>query len=272
VRREVPRRIQKGVFGRDPGAYDRARLPYPMAIYDRLRTRCGLRRGASVFEIGPGTGIATRRLLQLGANPITVIERDRRLAGYLRERLGPLEGRVRILNAPFERVTLPRASFDLGVAATSFHWLPQRLALRKVARALRAGGWWAAWNNHYRDPYRPNPFDRAIQPLYLEAFGKDDSDITRARALRDRQARIRAMKSVGAFDRMSREDIRWDVSLRTPRVQALWGSFSEIVTLPPRPRARFLAGLGAIVDQQFGGRVEIHMLTPLDTARRTESP
>ncbi|EQD38338.1 Methyltransferase type 11, partial [mine drainage metagenome] len=51
----------------------------------------------------------------------------------------------------FEEVPLRPGSFDLGVAATSFHWLPERRGLRKVARALRPGGWWAAWGNEHGD-------------------------------------------------------------------------------------------------------------------------
>lgn len=266
--RQVPRRIQKGVFGRDPGAYDRARLAYPKRVYEILTTHCGLHPGSAVFEIGPGTGIATRELLRLGADPIILIERDRRLARFLRTRWGDRDDRVQIAVAPFERVVLPSHGFDLGVAATSFHWLPERLALRKIARLLKPGGWWAAWNNHYRDPYRPSSFHRALQPLYREVFGPSESGHTRARARKDRGDRLRALASLGAFERISREDIRWAVTLGTRRLQRLWGSFSEIVTLPPGKRAWFLAELGQLVDERFQGTVEIPMLTPIYTACR----
>ncbi len=266
--RPVPRRVQKRVFGRDPEAYDRARLGYPKRVYDVLTARCGLRPGTAVFEIGPGTGKATRELLKLGADPITLIEPDRRLARYLRQRLRAREGRVRIAVQPIERASLPNQEFDLGVAATSFHWLPERLALRKVARALKPGGWWAAWNNYHGDPARPTAFHHALQPLYREFFVQADLLPTKAQARKARRNRLLALGSVGAFDRISREDIRWTISLGTRRVQALWGSFSEIVTLPPRARERFLTELGRLVDDRFGGTVEIPILTPLYTARR----
>jgi len=106
--RPAPRRVRKRVFGRDPATYDRARLDYPPRVYDLLRKRCGLRPGSSVFEIGPGTGIATRSLLKFGANPIVLIEPDRRLARYLAARLPESNGRVRIFPGPFEKVRLPR--------------------------------------------------------------------------------------------------------------------------------------------------------------------
>jgi SAM-dependent methyltransferase len=260
--------VRKGVFGRNPEAYDRARLPYPPQVYDILTTRCGLHRGSSVFEIGPGTGIATRALLKLGANPLTLVEPDRRLSRYLARRLGAWNDRIRIISGPFEEVELPRAGFDLGVAATSFHWLPERRALRKVAHALRPGGWWATWNTHHGDPYRSSAFHDAIQPLYRELSGRTEAGYTKARALKDRRARIRALKSIAQFEHVAREDVRWSVRLSTARVQALWGTFSDIVTLRPSRRNWFLRDLGRIVDQQFGGVVEIPVLTPVYTARR----
>jgi 16S rRNA A1518/A1519 N6-dimethyltransferase RsmA/KsgA/DIM1 with predicted DNA glycosylase/AP lyase activity len=73
------------LFGNDPKTYAEARPDYPDALYERLTTRCGLLPGTSVFEIGPGPGLATRRLLSLGASPLRAIEPDPRLATFLRE-------------------------------------------------------------------------------------------------------------------------------------------------------------------------------------------
>ena len=200
---------------------------------------------------------------------MTLIEPDRRLARYLMGSLGPYAGRVRVSIAPFERAALSAGSFDLGVAATSFHWLPERLALRKIARALRPGGWWATWNNHHGDPYRPSAFHRALQPLYRElSGGRVGREYTKTSAARDRRDRLRALESVGRFDDISREDVRWSVTLATAHVTALWGTFSDIVTLSPRRREWFLAELGRIADEQFGGEVTFPMLTPVYSARR----
>jgi SAM-dependent methyltransferase len=257
------------VFGRDPAAYAGARLPYPKRVYEILTERCGLRPGSTVFEIGPGTGIASRELLRLGAGPLTLIERDRRMVRFLRPSLGPAGDRVLLVNAPFERVPLRSGSFDLGVAATSFHWLPERRSLQKVARLLRPGGWWATWNNHHGDPYRRSAFQEALRPLYRElARGRPGRGSSRASAERDRRSRLRALSAVGRFEQISREDIHWHATLSTAAVRALWGTFSDVVTLPPTRRSRFLDGLERIVDDQFDGRVTIRMLTPIYTARR----
>ncbi|MGC2789677.1 MAG: class I SAM-dependent methyltransferase [Thermoplasmata archaeon] len=266
----ITRRVRAGVFGRDPGAFDRARLPYPRQVYEILSTRCGLRSGTVAFEIGPGTGIATRELLRWGAHPVTLIEPDRRLAHFLEKSLGWRKRQVQILTERFERAVLPRAAFDLGVAASSFHWTSERLALRRVARALKPGGWWAAWNSLHGDPYRSGSFRHALQPLYRELAGQRTrgEEVPRAFAARDRKRRIGAIKSVDRFDRVSRQDFHWRVKLDTARVSALWGTFSDVLVLPPKKRRWFLSELGRVVDEQFGGNVEIPVLTPLYTARR----
>jgi hypothetical protein len=73
---------------------------------------------------------------------------------------------------------------------------------------------------------------------------------------------------VGTFDHISSEDIRWSVTLTTARVKALWGTLSEIITLPSGKREWFLTELGRIADEQFAGEVTLPLLTPIYTARR----
>jgi SAM-dependent methyltransferase len=261
--------VRARVFGRDPAAYDRARLPYPRQVYEILTTRCGLRAGARVFEVGPGTGIATRELLRRGADPLTLVEPDRRLATWLRASLEPNGARIRFAVTPFERATLPRGGFDLGVAASSFHWTSERRALRKVARLLRPGGWWASWNNYHGDPYRSSPFNRALQPLYRElSGGRKVEQRPRSVEAKERRRRLAALRAVEAFGRISRDDLHWSVTLGTERIVALWGTFSDIIVRHATERRRFLLGLRTIVDEQFGGKVRIAMLTAIYTAQR----
>jgi len=272
VPRPAPRSRRRGVFGRDPAAYERARLAYPPRVFATLRRRCALRPGCRVLEIGPGTGKATRELLRAGAGPVTLVERDVRLARYLRDRLGEGASRVELKVAAFESVRLPPASFDLVVAASSFHWMPRRRALRKVARLLRPGGWWAAWGNQHNDPSRPTRFRRALDPLYDELGGRHRSiGHTTATRRWDREERRRMfadLRAVGTFDRIACVDLRWSVVLSTRQVVALWGSFSDVVTLPPDARRRFLAAIRRLVDDRFGGRVRLPIRTPVYLARR----
>src|SRR5262245_31931171 len=132
-------------FGADPANYHNARPDYPVWVYRTLRSRCALGAGTSAFEIGAGSGKATRRLLDLGAGPLVAVEPDPRLAEFLRT-ANP-DPALTVLVSAFEDAVLEEGAFDLGVSGTAFHWLEEGAALAKIARLLRPGGWWAAfWN------------------------------------------------------------------------------------------------------------------------------
>src|SRR5512137_747235 len=149
---EIARTEGQRAFGNDPAGYDQARLDYPPQVYDSLCDRCGLRPGMRTFEIGPGTGIATRHLLQLGASPLVAVESDERLAAFLTATLGQNTNDLEVKIATFENIDLPSGWFALGTAASVLHWLDEKATLRKAARILRSGGWWAAWWNVFGDP------------------------------------------------------------------------------------------------------------------------
>ena len=70
------RMFGRQAFGRDPAGYDAARPAYRDWVFDFLRERCGLVPDAVTFEIGAGTGTATRQLLERGANPLVAVEPD----------------------------------------------------------------------------------------------------------------------------------------------------------------------------------------------------
>src|SRR6266540_6750627 len=113
----TPAPDHRRLFGGDPGGYDRAQPDYPSRVYEILTARCGLRSGAATLEIGPGTGLATRRLLALGADPLVAVEPDARLAGFLAEVVQGAPTAIDIRVVPFEEVELPPASFDLVASA-----------------------------------------------------------------------------------------------------------------------------------------------------------
>jgi len=161
---KLAREFGRRAFGDDPAGYHGARPEYPEWVYETLTSRCGLHPGAAVFEIGAGTGTATRRLLELGADPLVAIEPDPRLAEFLRANNPDEALTVRV--SPFEDVVLEEAAFDLGVSATAFHWLDETPALARIAALLRPGGWWVAMWNEFGDDSRPDPFhDATTSPV-----------------------------------------------------------------------------------------------------------
>ena len=110
------------LYGQDPVAYALGRPDYPERAYELLASRCGLAGATRVIEVGPGTGLVTRRLLGAGAH-VTGIEPNTAMSAYLGRTIA--DPRLDVIVDAFEDVDLSPDSFDLAVAATSFHWVSQ---------------------------------------------------------------------------------------------------------------------------------------------------
>jgi 16S rRNA (adenine1518-N6/adenine1519-N6)-dimethyltransferase len=84
--------------------------------------------GTPILEIGPGLGALTKALLRRGLGPLTVLERDPRLATVLREELGD---RVTVLEGDARSDPLPPTPIVVGN-------LPFSAATPILVRLLRA--------------------------------------------------------------------------------------------------------------------------------------
>ena len=259
---QFDRHFGRTAFGGDAVGYDAIRPAYPDWVYQVLCERCGLATGAATFEIGAGTGTATRRLLELGADPLTVIEPDARLAAYLGERCPSPP--LRVLVEPFETAALDDGTFDLGVSATSFHWLDEDVALAKVARVLRHGGWWAVVWNVFGDDGRPDPFHEATHSL-LAGPSPWVGQAGVPFAL-DTRARLAALERAKAFEAIEHQSSHWSLVLDPNQTVALYATYSNIIARADR--VQVLAELHRIASDQFGGRVVRDTTTILYTARR----
>jgi SAM-dependent methyltransferase len=250
-------------FGLDPAGYHAARPAYPDWIYNVLCKCCGLRQNVATFEIGSGTGIATRRLLELGANPLVAVEPDDRLADFLHDTLK--SDALTVIRSSFEDAVLPAAGFDLGFSATAFHWLHEETALIKVADLLRPGGWWVMVWNDFGDPDRPDPFHEATKLLLNGPSSPlmGDREIPFAQ---DKEARLRALEKTNAFDSIGHRSSAWSLVLDPDQVVKLYATYSNINIRPDREA--ILAELGRIARDKFQGLVTRNMITSLYVARR----
>jgi SAM-dependent methyltransferase len=259
----IDRAFGRQAFGTDPASYHAARPAYPDWVFEVLRERCGLAHGMTTFEIGAGTGTATRRLLDLGANPLVALEPDLRLATYLRETIR--DEALRVIVSSFEEAALDVASFDLGVSATAFHWLDEDTALVKVAELLRPGGWWAMIWNVFGDGSRPDPFHEATKELLSGPSSPSASSHNIPFGL-DLEARMAALEQTRAFDAFEHRTSTWPLILDPDQTVALYATYSNISIRPDREA--ILAQLGRIARDVFHGRVTRNMTTSLYIARR----
>lgn len=132
-------------FGSAAGMYDTHRPTYPPAA---VRWVVG-GDPCTVVDLGAGTGILTRVLLDLGHH-VFAVEPDDAMRALASASLQ----RVEVLRGAAEAIPLPDASADAVVAGQAYHWFDRQKAHPEVARVLRPGGIFAPlWN--IRDESEP---------------------------------------------------------------------------------------------------------------------
>jgi SAM-dependent methyltransferase len=116
-------------------SYVRGRPDYPIAIGGWLRNELDLHSGATVVDLGAGTGKFTLRLIQTGAAVIAVEP-----VAEMREKLSAAFPEVDVRAGTAESIPLPDNAADAVVCAQSFHWFATREALAEIHRVLKPGG------------------------------------------------------------------------------------------------------------------------------------
>lgn len=178
-------------FSDRTGDYARHRPHYPPAAVDAIAD--GVPRGSPAADIGAGTGISTRLLLERGFR-VSAVEPNRAMreagqaetAAWLAERPGCPS--VHWLDATGERTTLDDASQSLVLCAQSLHWLDPAAAVTEFARVLTRGGVaCAVWNVHdTRDAaisaYREIVVRHAVDPPRSPWFRNNDCALGTAAA------------------------------------------------------------------------------------------
>jgi SAM-dependent methyltransferase len=244
-------------------SYADARPPYPERVYEILRTRCHLGPGQRVLDIGAGSGQATQRLVDAGAE-VVAVEPSQALADELRARLS-LAPSLEVVVGPFEDVDLPSGAFDLVTAATSFHWLDADRAVPMIARVLRPGGWLALWWNVFGDPELPDPFHDATLHVLEGLAPSPSAGVKGVPFALDVGARVSDLTSRG-FEDVKYEPMRWTLRLNAPGTRRLYETYSNIARVPDADRRRILDEIERIAEVEFGGHVDREMVTPMYTA------
>ena len=132
--------------------YDRHRPGYPDALVDRACEAAGIGPGASVLEIGCGTGQLTRSLLARGLR-VTAIEPGAKLVARARIELQG-NSEAQFINARLEDASVPRSHYAAAFSASSIHWVDPDVSWPKLADALVDGGTLALFSYFgLRDPY-----------------------------------------------------------------------------------------------------------------------
>jgi len=229
-------------------------------------SREGAGVGIDVLEIGPGTGKATRALLDAGAR-VTAVEYGPRLAAYLREQLGDSPA-LSIIGGAFEEVALPLSGFDLVIAATAFHWIDPAIRIAKSINVLRPLGVLATLSTvQVRSEVDRGFFDRtsAIYRKYQSDEVADDQPPAPDEVVPGEF--IDFQEHPGLADAELRR-YRWDQSYTSASYADLLRSYSNMQVMPAGAREALINELCALIDAEFGGVVVRPLVIALAMARR----
>lgn len=251
-------------FDADVDNYEAARPGYPAELFALLADHCGVGLGTRMLEVGPGPGLATVPLLDLGAH-IVAVEPGANMAARLRRRTA---GRsIEIIESTFEAAHLT-GPFDVVVAATSFHWTDVKVSIRKAASLLPPGAWLALWWNVHRTPHgHDDPLDKLLTPI-AERFQTAERMASISYGF-DVDARRAEITAGGWFEAPDYVPIPYSFTHSAASLRALFASFSDWSTLPEPDRTQALDDVAAIVDDHFGGTITRVYTTSVYLARRS---
>lgn len=122
-------------FGATRTNYVAHRAAYPDAVYDRLAEHGIGRPGQDVLDIGAGTGLLSRPMLERGVRVVALDVSLELLSAY-----SEATPTVALIRAGAEGLPLTNGSFDAVLAGQCWHWFDRPAAAAGVRRVLRPGG------------------------------------------------------------------------------------------------------------------------------------
>lgn len=164
--------------------YVRGRPGYPEALFDAVVELGGLAAGATVADLGAGTGLSSEPLLRRGLR-VFAIEPNDAMRAALAARLASHSGLV-VVAGSAEATGLARHAVDLAIAAQAFHWFDAERTRGELRRILRAPDAPVAlvWNARRSSG---TPFVEAYEELLLR-HGTDYREVGHRGVGRDRLA------------------------------------------------------------------------------------
>ncbi|WP_338586845.1 class I SAM-dependent methyltransferase [Paenibacillus sp. Y5S-9] len=149
-------------------SYLKYRPSYPKEAIDYLYDIVGLRANSTISDIGSGTGIISKLLLERGSYVVAV--EPNQAMREAAEQMLESDPQFQSIAGSAESTGLPDQSVDFIVCAQAFHWFDRSAAQIEFRRILRPGGRVILiWNSRLTDG---TPFREEYNQL-LHTYGTD---------------------------------------------------------------------------------------------------
>lgn len=159
------------IFNSNIENYDVIRPTYPDKLYNDIFKYMNITNNINAFEIGIGTGQATKPFLDKNFH-VTAADIGEKLISAVREKFSSYSN-FNAVCGDFMTESLPENNYNLIYSATAFHWLPDE-KYRRVKNLLKSGGIMVLfWNR----PFVRNPEDITNvknSEVYDKYYGKSE--------------------------------------------------------------------------------------------------
>lgn len=150
--------------------YDQTRPTPPPALLDVLTQLIHTPRPALVVDLGSGTGLSTmiwseRAQRVIGIEPNT----DMRAQALRKLKNNPHVAHITYQEGVSNQTGLPDSSADIVTCAQSLHWMEPTSTLAEIARILRPGGLFAAYDYDW-----PPTLNWKLEQVYQEVDERFD--------------------------------------------------------------------------------------------------
>jgi SAM-dependent methyltransferase len=263
-------RALKTTFNQAAELYDRVRPYYPVQLFDDLIALANLQPGASLLEIGCGTGRATLPLARRGF-PITCVELGDNLAAVARRNLAQFP-QVNVITSPFEAWDSGGEAFDLVLAATCWDWIDPNVRCRKASDALKPRGMLAIVGCGHAFPEDVDRFFFDIQDIYREIGEEHPAEDWPPPPPEDVPDMRDEIEASGLFTDFQSRRYVWELMYTAGEYIDLLNTFSGHIAMEPEKREYLYRNVRERINARPDPRVRRHWLAILNVARKAEPP
>lgn len=205
----------------------------------------------AVVDVGCGTGIVARLLIERGCSVIGV-EPDPRMA-----QVATAHG-LNVETSTFEDWDSQGRTYGVLTAGQSWHWVNPLRGAQKAASVLRSGGGFGVfWNGLRHDPAVSEGFERIYSRIAPHLL-VDSVALGTTRPSGDPDEP--AFEEVRAFTRLERRSYSWQRSYTTDTWLDELPTHSGHRTLSPEILARVLGEVGELIEG-LGGKIVVEYTT-----------
>jgi SAM-dependent methyltransferase len=248
--------LVRGFVDTEAYARGRPRLgPQPVAVI------CEAVGGPRVLELGAGTGLVSRALVDAGLDVVALEP-----LAAMRAQLKRAIGAERVLAGRAEAIPLADGSVDGAVASDAFHWFDGPRAAAELHRVVRPGGGVVVCVTDAAGADSRPAWELDLGAVLHEL--RDAAGHPHARGPR----RPEALAEHGGITDVRHRSVPFTHLTDRDGMLAYVASMSFVGVLPAPRRAEVLARVGTILDRHGVVRVELPMTAELWLTRRRPGP